>query len=170
MSLIGPKLFGLVKDLVSPKAPKNCTLEELITALNNHYKPQVILIYERFKFYRRCQENHENVTSFIPALKSLAATCDFGTRPEEMFRDKLVIGLREESTQRVLLTEKSLTFARAVEIAIGREAAERDVREFSSRANPTNREVNAVKASGKNHSYNKKQKPKLGGKEKGKKL
>ena len=51
LSLIGPKLFGLVKDLVSPKAPKECSMTELVEVLNNHYKPQVIVIYERFQFY-----------------------------------------------------------------------------------------------------------------------
>ena len=166
LSLIGPKLFSLTTDLVSPRTPKECTLEELISALNNHYKPQVIVIYERFKFYRRCQENHESVTSFVAALKSLASTCEFEGKLEEMLRDKLVMGLREESTQRLLLTEKNLTFARAVEIAIAREAAEKDVREFGQKSSAVAKEVNAVKVNGKGSFNKKKQKPK-GGKEKG---
>ena len=69
-SLTGPKLFGLVKDLVSPKSPKECPMTELVEVLNNHYKPQVIVIYERFQFYRRRQEPHETTASFITALKS----------------------------------------------------------------------------------------------------
>ena len=166
LSIIGPKCYGLVKDLVSPKLPKDCTFDELVKALTNHYKPQVIVIYERFKFYKRCQETHENVSTFVAALKSLAATCDFGDRLEEMLRDKLVMGLKEESTQRVLLTEKSLTFARAVEIAAAREAAEKDVREFGQRVNSNSREVNAIKhVHSKNNSFSK-QKSKQGGKEK----
>ena len=148
LSLIGPKLFGLAKDLVSPKAPKDCTLDELIKVLTNHYKPQVIVIYERFKFYRRCQESHESVSAFVAALKSLAATCEFGDKLEEMLRDKIVMGLKEEST-RVLLTEKNLTFTRAVEIASAREAAERDVREFGQKPNTTSKEVHSVKSNSK---------------------
>ena len=148
LSIIGPKLYGLARDLVSPKAPRDCTFQELVTALTNHYKPQVIVIYERFRFYKRTQEPHETVSTFIAALKSLAATCDFGDRLEEMLRDKLVTGLKEESTQRVLLTEKALTFARAVEIAVAREAAEKDVKEFSNKSN-SHREINAIKSSSK---------------------
>ena len=167
LSLIGPKLFGLVKDLVSPKVPKECSMNELVEVLNNHYKPQVIVIYERFKFYRRRQEPHETVASLIAALKSLAATCDFGDRLEGMLRDKLVMGLKEESTQHVLLTEKKLTFARAVEIANAREAAERDVREFGQKPSSGSKDVNSIKSSNTKSNFQKKkgslkQKPKQG--------
>ena len=146
LSLIGPKLFGLAKDLVSPKVPKECSVNELVEVLNNHCKPQVIVIYERFKFYRRCREPHKTIASFTAALKSLAATCDFGDRLEEMLRDKFVMGLKEESTQCVLLTEKKLTFARAVEIANAREVAERDVREFGQKPSSGRKDVNSIKS------------------------
>ena len=165
LSLIGPKIYGLVKDLVSPKSPKDCTFDELVKTLESHYKPQVLVIYERFKFYKRVQENHENVSTFVAALKSLAATCDFGSQLEEMLRDKLVMGLKEESTQRVLLTEKQLTFSRAVEIAVAREAADKDVREFGQKSNANNREVHSVKTTNKSYSFPKK-KSNLGGREK----
>ena len=128
LSIIGPKLYGLVNDLVSPKSPSECSFDELVKAVTDHYKPQVVIIYERFKFYSRKQEAHENVTLYLANLKSLAATCDFGDKLEEALRDRLVMGLKEESTQRALLTEKDLTFCRAVEIAIAREAAARDVK------------------------------------------
>ena len=141
LSIIGPKLYSLTKDLVSPKSPKDCTFKELVQALENHYKPQVIIIYERFKFYKRNQESHESVSTFVAALKSLAATCNFGDKLEEMLRDRLVMSLRNESTQRVLLTEKDLTFTRAVEIAVAREAAEKDAREFSQKTTSFSREV-----------------------------
>ena len=50
LTIIGPKAFALVKDLVSPKKPAECRYE-LVDALKSHYKPQVKVIYERFKFY-----------------------------------------------------------------------------------------------------------------------
>ena len=35
LSIIGSKLFALTADLVSPKAPQDCSLDELIKALSN---------------------------------------------------------------------------------------------------------------------------------------
>ena len=47
-----------------------------------------------------------------------------------MLRDRFVVGLHDEATQRALLTEADLTFERAVEVASARKAAAMDVREM----------------------------------------
>jgi len=39
LSVIGPELFTLLLDLISPKDPEESTLDELITALEGHFKP-----------------------------------------------------------------------------------------------------------------------------------
>ena len=51
LTLVGPKAYGVAKNLLSPKDPANCTYDEIETALKTHFKPKVILIYERFKFH-----------------------------------------------------------------------------------------------------------------------
>ena len=61
---MGPKLYGLVKDLVSPKNPKDWSFDALVKAVTDHYKPEVVVIHERFKFYSRKQEANENVQHF----------------------------------------------------------------------------------------------------------
>ena len=45
LSIIGPKLYSLVKDLVSPKQPSACKFDELVKAIKEHYKTQVVVIY-----------------------------------------------------------------------------------------------------------------------------
>ena len=59
LTLIGPKTFSLVKDLVSPAKPGECTYKTLVDSLKAHYKPQVVVIFERFKFYSKNQEPNE---------------------------------------------------------------------------------------------------------------
>lgn len=127
LSLIGPQVYGLLQNLVSPTKPKDCTYDDLINALKTHYKPKVITIYERFKFYNRKQGQGESIADYVAGIKACAHTCDFGTTLKEMLRDRLVCGIRDEATQRALLTESNLTFDRAVEIATVREAAAKDV-------------------------------------------
>ena len=41
LTLIGPKTYGLVKNLLSPTDPANSTYDQIKTALKNHYKPKV---------------------------------------------------------------------------------------------------------------------------------
>ena len=162
LTVIGAKTFSLVKDLVAPKKPSECTYVELVDALRSHFRPQVVIIYERFKFYSRNQENNESVTNFVAAIKAKARTCEFGSNLEDMMRDRLVMGLRDQATQRALLTAKDLTFAQAVEVASAREAAAKDAKEFGSHSSSNSTAVNTIQSKSKHSKNFKKDKPKWG--------
>ena len=56
-------------------------------------------------------------------LRSLAEHCNFENTLEVMLRDRLVCGINNPNTQRRLLSEVSLTFQKAFEIAQGLESA-----------------------------------------------
>ena len=60
------------------------------------------------------------------------------------------MGLRDESTQRALLTVPNLTFVEALRIANAREKAAKDVNEIGSKS--STRSVNYVN-NGKNHRF-----------------
>lgn len=57
-------------------------------------------------------------------LRRLATHCNFGVDLDEALRDRFVCGIKDERTQKRLLTEEDLTLAKAVVLAQGREAAE----------------------------------------------
>ena len=69
----------------------------------------------------------ESVSDFLSALKTLAHTCNFGNTLTDMLRDRFVMGLANETTQQLLLTEPDLSFNKAVDMATTHEAALRDV-------------------------------------------
>ena len=131
-SLAGPKVFGLARDLLSPKKPEESTFAVILETLKSHYKPKAVLIYERYKFYSRAQKTGESVNDFVAALKALAHTCEFGGTLSEMLRDRFVMGLSSDKVQQVLLAESDLTFDKAVSMATAREAASKDVQAMSS--------------------------------------
>ena len=97
----------------------------------------MIVIYERFKFYSRCQKQGESIADFVAGIKALAHTCDFGEQLNAMLRDRFVMGIAHAQTQHHLLTEADLTFKKAVELATAREAAIRDVSAMGNSSNPT---------------------------------
>ena len=131
-TLAGPKIFGLARDLLSPKKPEETTLAVILDTLCKHFKPKLVLIYERYKFYSRAQKSGESVNDFVAALKALAHTCEFGSTLSEMLRDRFVMGLHSDKIQQVLLAETDLTFEKAVSMATAREAASKDVQAMSS--------------------------------------
>ena len=70
------------------------------------------------------------IAEFVAELKRLAATCEFGQYLNDALRDRFVCGLLHEGMQKHLLSEPDLTFTRAVEIAQGIAAAEKNIQDF----------------------------------------
>ncbi len=63
------------------------------------------------------------MAEFVSELPSLAEFCNFGTSLEEMLRNRLVCGIQNSHIRKRLLGEKTLTFARALELSQGLETA-----------------------------------------------
>ena len=128
LSTVGGKIYELLRNLVSPKSPETLKLSELTDILKRHFEPKPLVIAERFHFHRRFQAADESVAQFMAQLRRLAEHCDFKEYWDQALRDRLVCGLRNESVQRRLLAESDLTLSRALELAQGMEAAERNAK------------------------------------------
>ena len=89
------------------------------------------VIAERFRFHKRNQGEEETVAQYVAVLKRLSEYCEFGAYLEDALRDRFVCGLKSETVQKRLLTEKDLTFHKAVEYAVSAETATRDVQQLS---------------------------------------
>ena len=130
LSNIGTKTYGLLRSLVAPKAPKEKTLAEIKTLLKNHFEPTPSVIAERYRFHRREQAPGESIASYVAELRQLTVHCKFEDTTdflEESLRDRFVCGLRSaESTRKRLFQEKTLTFAKAMELAQSHETASKD--------------------------------------------
>ena len=90
----------------------------------------MIVIAERFYFHRRSQQPGEYIAQYVAALRRLVIHCEFSEYLEDALRDHFVCGIRSESIQCSLLTEKDLSFARATELAQGMEAAKKNAHSF----------------------------------------
>ena len=63
------------------------------------------------------QDAGETYDQYRTALRKLAENCDFQTiTPDDILRDKLVFGIRDEKTRERLLRESRLTLQRTDEI------------------------------------------------------
>ena len=130
LSVIGAKAYDVVSEACSPIPPSEKTYAQLTTILKNHFAPKKLVIAERYRFHNCTQHEGESVTTFAANLKHLASTCQFGTHLNEPLRDRSVCGLRSKETQKKLLTEEH-TLDVALKVALGAEAAEKDVAAFS---------------------------------------
>ena len=132
LSSIGATTYAVLSDLLAPAKPATKTLNEISTALSNHFEPKRSVITEQFHFHKRDQAAGETVSNFDAALRKLAIHCQFGDVLQEMLRDHFVCGLCHEAIQRRLLSESSLTYKNALEIARSMEAADKDTKSFKT--------------------------------------
>ncbi|XP_037508698.1 uncharacterized protein K02A2.6-like [Rhipicephalus sanguineus] len=72
-----------------------------------------------------CSQPGESIADFVADLRRLSEHCEFGVTLEDMLRDRLVCGVRDEGLQRRLLAETALDFKKAYEKAVAAEYATR---------------------------------------------
>jgi len=79
-----------------------------MAAFEAHCVGEVNVVYERYLFYKRKQENGETFDSFVAELRKLVKTCDFGAAEDSTVRDRIVMGIRDDTTRRKLLQTRKL--------------------------------------------------------------
>lgn len=130
LNVLGAHAYEELKKIVVPALPTQKTYEEIRQLLESHFSPARAIIAERCKFNRRVQQENECVKDFITELKHLARDCNFEAFFDDALRDRLVAGLRDEETQRVLFATESLTFELACKIALEKELAAQQAKQM----------------------------------------
>ena len=124
ITLLGQETFARLKILASPTNISELPLDAIMQHLTQHFRPTTIEIAERFKFFKRQQNEQESAMEYMSELRGLAKTCNFAAYLETALRDQFVCGLGDVKCQRELLCEADLTAdtalkkARAAEVVL----------------------------------------------------
>ena len=78
----------------------------------------------------------EPIGEYMAELRRLSTHCSFGDYLEQALRNHLVCGMHSKNIQKRLLAEAELTLKRAVEIAVGMEAAENTTKSLKEEVTP----------------------------------
>ena len=127
LTVIGPQTYKLLRSLVHPNKPGDKTYEELSDAITAHFKPTPSEIVQRFRFHTRSRRQG---AKYVSGLRSLAEFCNFGTTLEAMLRDRIVCVINHDKIQNRLLSETTLTYQRAMDLAQSLETAAQNLREL----------------------------------------
>ena len=101
------------------------------------------VIFERAQFMRRVQQPNENVDNFITCLHSLVDRCHYGAIKDEMVKDRLVVGLKDQALSDRLQMDSELTLKKAVDLARSSERIKKQQQVL--RNNDRNLSVEAVR-------------------------
>lgn len=124
VSLMGPKLFQLLKNLLYPQNFENKTFEELKQILKEHLNPRPLIIPARHALLNRKQKEGETIAQYLAELRKLAAPCKYpDTMLNIVLRDIFVSGLHSRAILDRLFEEDDITLEKTVDIAAAIEKA-----------------------------------------------
>ena len=99
------------------------TLKDVLRVFDDYCNPRKNVTVERYKFNSAYQGSDESIQTFVTRLKILATTCDFGDIKNELIRDRIIVGIKDDNLRRKLLSIKELTLENAVDVLLASIAA-----------------------------------------------
>ena len=123
-------------------------IEPVLQKFAEYCQPRKSVPFERYCFNRRVQESGESYEYYRTALRKLSEGCEFESiTPEEILRDKLVFGIRDNKVRERLLREPRLTLAKTDEICRAAESLDTQMKTITDESS----QVSTVKV----HNYQK---------------
>lgn len=118
------------------------TAETMLNKFSEYFQPRVNIIFERYLFNKRCQKEFETIEEFISSVHKLAENCKFGDLKEELIRDRIVVGVKNQTISEKMQLKADLTLKDAVLIA--RQAESQILQSKIMTQDSSNVEVNAI--------------------------
>ena len=138
---IGPDALEIHTGLPFQSDDDRQNIDKVLELWQNYCIGKTKVIYERYRF-----NNHESIDAYTTALHTLAETCEFGSLKEDLIRDRLVCGIRDNSPRKKLLQEPKLTLDKCLDSYRAAEVTKLQMQAMTNQNNESS-DVNALKSS-----------------------
>ena len=95
--------------------------------------------YERYVFNTRTQASNESIDEFYGAKN-----CSFGELTLSLIKDRIIVGIHDNTTRQKLLSEKGLTLEKCLEIARSYEATKLGMKAMQDKTESKEKALNRV--------------------------
>ena len=117
LTVIGEEAREVFSTFAWTTAGNSAKIGPVLTKFEEYCQPRKNVPFERYLFNRRVQEPGETYDQYRTALLKLTDGCEFQTiTPDEILRDRLVFGIRDNKVRERLLRKSKLTLADTDEI------------------------------------------------------
>ena len=124
LHVLGDEALRIYNGFTFDTAEENRTVKEILDKFDEFAIGELNETYERYKFSNRSQNEGETFESFLSALRTLIKSCKYCQNCiDSLLRDRIVLGIRDASTQKLLLRERQLTLKKTVDICKSFETA-----------------------------------------------
>ena len=114
-------------------------IDHVIHKFNVYCEPRTQVIYERYRFNNRNQEPGESASTYLTELRTIARNCEHESiTPDQILRDRLVLGIRDDKVRERLLRSSELTLKKTVEIIKAAEQTQQQVKHMAAAESKVN--------------------------------
>ena len=106
LACIGDEAFDIFDGFSFEKEEDQNDIDTVLDKFEQFCIGEANEIYETFLFNKRNQEKGETIEAYVSSLRKLANTCNFKTNEERMLRDRIVLGVRDDTIRQKLLEDR----------------------------------------------------------------
>jgi hypothetical protein len=142
LACVGTEAYEIYQTFEFDDDENRSDIDKVIEAFQRYCIGEINVTYERYVFNQRTQSPGETFDVFLADLRRLAKSCEYGAVEDSILRDRLVVGVCEDSTRRKLLQRRNLGLTEAIDICRASEVASKQLK-----AMKLPEEVNVMKTS-----------------------
>ncbi|XP_072376376.1 uncharacterized protein [Diabrotica undecimpunctata] len=131
LNLIGEEGIEIYNSLELTEVQQG-KLADVLEAFESYVTPRKNVVYERYLFYKRIQEEGEPFDHFLTDLKNKVRNCEFGVEAFSMVRDRIVLGTNSKDAQQSMLKTINLDLTKAIEICKMHEVSQAQIKEVQN--------------------------------------
>ena len=130
LSCIGSDAYDVLQSMVFTDETHRSDIDRVIKAFDEYCIGETNVTYERYVLNNRVHEANESLDSFLTEIRRLVKSCEYDGLEESIVKDRIVIGIRDDSTRHKLLQISKLDLASAMDICRASETATRQLKDF----------------------------------------
>ncbi|XP_052792117.1 uncharacterized protein LOC128226273 [Mya arenaria] len=107
--------------------------DELKKNFEEYVKPKTNIVFNRYKFQCRVQNDSESCVEYITDLRVLAADCNYETHLDDAIRDRIVFSIKNQKIREKLIQEGSgLKLEKAIDICRSYEISQKQLKTMNA--------------------------------------
>ena len=123
LTAIGPEAVRIHNGLPFRNPEEKKDFKIILKLWKEYCVGRTNLTYERYKFNTCAQGRGEGMEQFYVRLRSLASSCEFDKLADDFIKDRIVVGIIDDTVRKRLLQEQNLTLQLCLDICRAHEAS-----------------------------------------------
>ena len=122
VTCIGADTLRIYNSLLFDNEAEKSDMDKVLGMMEKYCLGETNVTYERFIFNQTTQQEGETFDQFLAVLKELTKTCNSAAMHDELVRDRIAVGVKDNSVRKLLLQKKNLSLHECLDMCRARQS------------------------------------------------